>query len=83
MEHDVVMVDVPMARPLRIESPGALDHVILLGNLHLSRLATARFRDEPSGIMWPSYPLAKIISAGCGGEEEGIGIVAAFPGCTY
>ena len=48
LEYGVVMVDVPMARPLRIESPGALYHVILLGNLRLSRLATARFCDEPS-----------------------------------
>ena len=34
-----------MARPLRIESPGALCRVILRGNGRLSRLATARFRD--------------------------------------
>lgn len=37
-----------MACPLRIESPGALYRVILRGNGRLSRLATARFRDELS-----------------------------------
>ena len=34
-----------MARPLRIESLGALYRLILRGNGRLSRLATARFRD--------------------------------------
>ena len=37
-----------MARPLRIEFPSALYRVILRGNGRLSRLVTARFRDELS-----------------------------------
>ena len=37
-----------MAPPLRIESPGVLYRVILRGDGRLSRLATARFRDELS-----------------------------------
>jgi hypothetical protein len=37
-----------MARPLRIGFPGALYLATLRGNGRLSRLATARFRDELS-----------------------------------
>ena len=37
-----------MARPLRIEFPGALYHVTSRGNARLSRLATAGFRDKSS-----------------------------------
>ena len=48
LEYGVVMVDVPMARPLRIESPGALYRLILRDTGRLSRLATARCRDELS-----------------------------------